>query len=170
MTIAAAAIRHGVHHAPTAIGCRTMSVMLMTPSGTTRMPKNVTIHGIVRQRARQTHQRRIKLFWRRLSHSVHHIAHSAVQSFTRDVRHRSGWSGCRRRGHGRGPRRMMPAMFVGRCLGKDERGCRDKTDNQHQDQNENVKMLDHNEFDDLGARHSTTIVTWSQTCRQRRQS
>ena len=50
MSIAAAATRHGVHQAPTAIGCRMMSVTLTTPSGTTRMPKNVTIHGIVRHR------------------------------------------------------------------------------------------------------------------------
>ena len=49
-SIAAAAMRHGVHQAPTASGCRMISVMLTMPSGTTRIPKNVTIHGIVRHR------------------------------------------------------------------------------------------------------------------------
>jgi len=50
MSIAIPATRHGVHQDPTAIGCRTMSVTLTTPSGTTRTPKNATIHGIVRHR------------------------------------------------------------------------------------------------------------------------
>jgi hypothetical protein len=49
-SIAVAATRQGVHHAPTATGWRTINVMLTTPSGTTRMPKKVTIHGIVRHR------------------------------------------------------------------------------------------------------------------------
>ena len=49
-SMAVAAMRQGVHQAPTAIGCRMIRVMLTTPSGTTRMPKKVTIHGIVRHR------------------------------------------------------------------------------------------------------------------------
>ena len=51
ISIARAAIRQGVHQSPTATGWRMMSATLAMPRGTTRMPKNDTIHGIVRQRA-----------------------------------------------------------------------------------------------------------------------
>ena len=51
-SMTAAAARHSVHQKPTTTGCKITSVTCVKPSGTTRMKKNTTIHGIVRQRVR----------------------------------------------------------------------------------------------------------------------
>jgi hypothetical protein len=42
--------RHIEHQAPTESGCETIKKILTNPSGITKIPKRVTIHGIVRQR------------------------------------------------------------------------------------------------------------------------
>ncbi len=50
ISMARAAIRHSVQYVPMITGWMRMNRMLIPPSGTTRMKKNVTIHGMVRQR------------------------------------------------------------------------------------------------------------------------
>ena len=50
ISMARAVTRQRVHQVPTATGWKMTRMMLVRPSGTTRMPKKVTIHGIVRQR------------------------------------------------------------------------------------------------------------------------
>src|SRR5680860_515312 len=42
--------RHRAHQAPTVRGCEMTKKILTNPSGITKIPKKVTIHGIVRHR------------------------------------------------------------------------------------------------------------------------